>query len=220
MREWFVFYFSWFDAIKLLPQESQLEALTSIIWYAKDWKEMTIEDPLANAIFTMAQPQIDANEKRYTDWKKWGRPKKQGSTKKETFTESTTHTTQKETVKEKTEFEKTLDEFIKMRKAIKKPITDEWIKLVKQKLEKMYPWNETLQIQVLQNSISNSRQGVFPLKEGDDKYNKDNELVKKYKEQAKQIREKAILDEINKYKNDGNENSMNTTFDRRSEISC
>jgi hypothetical protein len=44
--------------------------------------------------------------------------------------------------------------------------------------------------------------------------------VKKYKEQAKQIREKAILDEINKYKNDGNENSMNTTFDRRSEISC
>ena len=113
-----------------------------------------------------------------------------------------------------------MDSFIEMRKAIKKPITEEWIKLVKQKLEKMYPWNEALQIQVLQNSISNSRQGVFPLKEGKDKIDQNSELVKKYKEQARQIREKAILDEINKYKNDGNENSMNATFDRRAEMQC
>ena len=214
MREWFIFYFSRFEAIKKLPKESQLEALTSIIEYAKEWKELTIEDPLANAIFIMAQPQIDANEKRYVSWKKWGRPKKQGSTK--TSTETTTQSKTVE-VKEKTEFEKTLDEFIKMRKAIKKPITEEWIKLVKQKLEKMYPWNEALQIQVLQNSISNSRQGVFPLKEGKDKIDQNSELVKKYKEQARQIREKAILDEINKYKN---EKSETWTFDRRSEISC
>lgn len=163
MREWFIFYFSRFEAIKKLPKESQLEALTSIIEYAKEWKELTIEDPLANAIFIMAQPQIDANEKRYVAWKKWGRPKKQGSTKKSWTSETTTHTTSE--VKEKTEFEKTLDEFIKMRKAIKKPLTEEWIKLVKQKLEKMYPGNQDLQIQVLQNSISNSWQWVFPLKE-------------------------------------------------------
>jgi hypothetical protein len=118
-------------------------------------------------------------------------------------------------VKEKTEFEKTMDSFIEMRKAIKKPITEEWIKLVKQKLEKMYPWNEALQIQVLQNSISNSRQWVFPLKEGKEKIDQNSELVKKYKEQARQIREKAILDEINKY-----EKPKTWTFDRRSEISC
>lgn len=130
---------------------------------------------------------------------------------KKTSTESTT---QKAEVKEKTELEKTMDSFIEMRKAIKKPITEEWIKLVKQKLEKMYPWNEALQIQVLQNSISNSRQGVFPLKEGKDKIDQNSELVKKYKEQARQIREKAILDEINKYKN---EKPENWTFDRRAE---
>ena len=161
------------------------------------------------------------NESEQRSERRKNAPKKQGSTKKKSETsETTTHTTHTTEVKEKTEFEKTLDEFIKMRKAIKKPITEEWIKLVKQKLEKMYPWNEALQIQVLQNSISNSRQGVFPLKEGKDKIDQNSELVKKYKEQARQIREKAILDEINKYKNDGNENSMNATFDRRAEMQC
>ena len=69
----------------------------------------------------------------------------------------------------------------------------------------MYPGNQDLQIQVLQNSISNSWQGVFPLKEGKDKIDQNSELVKKYKEQARQIREKAILDEINKYKNEKSE---------------
>lgn len=161
------------------------------------------------------------NESEQRSERRKNAPNKKGSTKKKiSETSTTTQTTQKVEVKEKTEFEKTLDEFIKMRKAIKKPITEEWIKLVKQKLEKMYPWNEALQIQVLQNSISNSRQGVFPLKEGKDKIDQNSELVKKYKEQARQIREKAILDEINKYKNDGNENSMNATFDRRAEMQC
>ena len=155
------------------------------------------------------------NESEQRSERRKNAPKKQGSTKKKiSETSTTTHTTQKVEVKEKTEFEKTIDSFIEMRKAIKKPITEEWIKLVKQKLEKMYPWNEALQIQVLQNSISNSRQGVFPLKEGKDKIDQNSELVKKYKEQARQIREKAILDEINKYKN---EKSETWTFDRRSE---
>jgi len=164
------------------------------------------------------------NESEQRSERRKNAPKKQGSTKKKSETSETTthttHTTHTTEVKEKTEFEKTLDEFIKMRKAIKKPLTEEWIKLVKQKLEKMYPWNEALQIQVLQNSISNSRQGVFPLKEGKEKIDQNSELVKKYKEQARQIREKAILDEINKYKNDGNEKSMNATFDRRAEMQC
>lgn len=161
------------------------------------------------------------NESEQRSERRKNAPKKQGSTKKKSETsETTTHTTHTTEVKEKNEFEKTLDEFIKMRKAIKKPITEEWIKLVKQKLEKMYPGNQDLQIQVLQNSISNSWQWVFPLKEGKDKIDQNSELVKKYKEQARQIREKAILDEINKYKNDGNENSMNATFDRRAEMQC
>lgn len=160
---------------------------------------------------------LKEKEEREACWSQGWRGNKKGSTKKTKTSETstTTQTTQKAEVKEKTEFEKAIDEFIKMRKAIKKPITEEWIKLVKQKLEKMYPGNEALQIQVLQNSISNSWQWVFPLKEGKEKIDQNSELVKKYKEQAREIREKAILDEINKY-----EKPKTWTFDRRSEISC
>ena len=183
------------------------------------YKTLPIEQR-AEGLQLLIEWMIQEKEERENCWSQGWR-KTKGSTKKKSETsETTTHTTHTTEVKEKTEFEKTLDEFIKMRKAIKKPLTEEWIKLVKQKLEKMYPWNQDLQIQVLQNSISNSRQGVFPLKEGKDKIDQNSELVKKYKEQARQIREKAILDEINKYKNDGNENSMNATFDRRAEMQC
>jgi hypothetical protein len=181
------------------------------------YKTLPIEQR-AEGLQLLIEWMIQEKEERENCWSQGWR-KTKGSTKKKSETsETTTHTTHTTSeVKEKNEFEKTLDEFIKMRKAIKKPITEEWIKLVKQKLEKMYPGNQDLQIQVLQNSISNSRQWVFPLKEGKDKIDQNSELVKKYKEQARKIREQSILDEINKYKN---EKSETWTFDRRSEISC
>jgi hypothetical protein len=64
------------------------------------------------------------NESEQRSERRKNAPKKQGSTKK-AKSETSTTTTQKVEVKEKNEFEKTLDEFIKMRKAIKKPITEE-----------------------------------------------------------------------------------------------
>lgn len=106
------------------------------------------------------------NESEQRSERRKNAPKKQGSTKKKSETsETTTHTTHTTEVKEKTEFDKALDGFIEMRKKIKKPLTEQWLKLIKDKLEKMYPWKEYLQIKVLNNSISNSRQGIFPLKE-------------------------------------------------------
>ena len=104
------------------------------------------------------------NESEQRSERRKNAPKKQGPTKK-TKSETSTTTTQKVEVKEKSEFDKTIDSFIEMRKAIKKPLTKDWLKLIKDKLEKMYPWNIELQIKVLNNSISNSRQWVFPLKE-------------------------------------------------------
>lgn len=104
------------------------------------------------------------NESEQRSERRKNAPKKQGSTKK-AKSETSTTTTQKVEVKEKSEFDKTIDAFIEMRKTIKKPLTKDWLKLIKDKLEKMYPWNIELQIKVLNNSISNSRQWVFPLKE-------------------------------------------------------
>lgn len=105
------------------------------------------------------------NESEQRSERRKNAPKKQGSTKKKISetSETTTHTTSE--VKEKSDFDKAIDGFVEMRKKIKKPLTEQWLKLIKEKLEKLYPWKQDLQIKVLNNSISNSRQWVFPLKE-------------------------------------------------------
>ena len=60
-------------------------------------------------------------------------------------------------------YKDTLKAFIKMRKSIKKPITDYGLKLIINKLDKMTTNNDE-KIAILEQSIMNSWQGVFPLK--------------------------------------------------------
>ena len=75
-RESFIWYSSFSNAIKALPDEDQLKLFRYITDYwiygiePEDWKTV------ANALFCLVKPQIDANNKRYKDWKKWWRPKK------------------------------------------------------------------------------------------------------------------------------------------------
>lgn len=76
-----VFYRSFASAIKKLPEEFQLTALWAIIDYGLDGKEPS-DNGIAEAIFSMAKPQIDANNKRYNNGLKGGRLK-QGENKTE-----------------------------------------------------------------------------------------------------------------------------------------
>ena len=62
------------------------------------------------------------------------------------------------------ELKQTIYEFIKMRKAIKKPLTTRGLELMINKLRKMTS-NTNEQIQILNNSIMNNWLGIFPLKE-------------------------------------------------------
>ena len=62
------------------------------------------------------------------------------------------------------ELKQTVYEFIKMRKAIKKPLTTRGLELMINKLKKMTS-NTNDQIQILNNSIMNNWLGIFPLKE-------------------------------------------------------
>ena len=62
------------------------------------------------------------------------------------------------------ELKQTIYEFIKMRKAIKKPLTTRGLELMINKLKKMTS-NTNEQIQILNNSIMNNWLGIFPLKE-------------------------------------------------------
>lgn len=73
MRDSFVFYRSFYEAIKRLPEKEQAESFRAIMEYALNDNEPK-EDGVATAIYLMAKPQIDANNKRYQNGTKGGRP--------------------------------------------------------------------------------------------------------------------------------------------------
>jgi len=75
MREGYVFYRSWNDAIQMLPEEYQLEAYKSIMNYALNGVEPE-GNGIVSAFFLMAKPIIDKNEERAVNGSKGGRPSK------------------------------------------------------------------------------------------------------------------------------------------------
>ena len=76
-RDWFVFYKSFYRAIqKIQDKEERLKAYESIVAYGIMWQEPDEDDWDAWMVFILVQPQIDANNKKYADWCKWWRPKK------------------------------------------------------------------------------------------------------------------------------------------------
>ena len=69
MRDSVVFYRSFYDAIKNIPEADQLKVYTAIMEYAMNDVQPEI-DGIALAIFLLVKPQIDANNKRYENGKK------------------------------------------------------------------------------------------------------------------------------------------------------
>ena len=66
------------------------------------------------------------------------------------------------------EFEITMNEFIKFRKDIKKPLTERAKELILKDLEKLAPGDEKTQIAILNQSIKRGWAGVFKLKDAED----------------------------------------------------
>ena len=73
MRDSFVFYRSFADAIAGLPTEEYKKVMQAIIGYALDGTEPTAGG-IEYTVFCLVKPQIDANNKRYENGKKGGRP--------------------------------------------------------------------------------------------------------------------------------------------------
>ena len=74
MKESFVFYESFLNALDELDSETELKIYRAITHYALRNEEPELTGT-ALAIFHLIKPQIDANNKRYEDGKKGGRPK-------------------------------------------------------------------------------------------------------------------------------------------------
>ena len=83
MRDSIVFYRSFYEAIKEIPLEEQGVVYNAIYGYALDGIEPELTG-VAKAIFLLVKPQIDANNAKYENGKKGGKPKaNQNETKPE-----------------------------------------------------------------------------------------------------------------------------------------
>ena len=74
-RESFVFYRSFYEGIKELPRDIQGEVLTAIMEYGLNGATTENQKPITKAMFALIKPQIDANNQRFDNGKRGGRPK-------------------------------------------------------------------------------------------------------------------------------------------------
>lgn len=69
VRDGFVFYRSFYEAIRELPRDVQGEIYTAIVEYGLYGKETERLKPIARSIFALVKPQLDANTARYVNGK-------------------------------------------------------------------------------------------------------------------------------------------------------
>ena len=75
MRDSFVFYRSFYEAIKLLPKKYQHICFQQLCEYALNDKPLEGLPGTVEAILKSFKPQVDANNRRYENGLKGGRPK-------------------------------------------------------------------------------------------------------------------------------------------------
>ncbi len=67
-RDSFIFYRSFYEAIKEVPENAQLQIYKAISIYALEQEEIELTG-IAKAIFSLVKPQLDANYKKYENGK-------------------------------------------------------------------------------------------------------------------------------------------------------
>lgn len=80
-RDSFIFYRSFYEAIKEIPEENQLKVYKAISNYALNQDEIEL-DGVSKAIFSLIKPQLDANYKKYENGKQ-KKSKKEANDKQE-----------------------------------------------------------------------------------------------------------------------------------------
>ena len=76
-KDSFVFYRSFFEALQDMGKEEQADCLMTLCDYALNGEEATRKPPtpMAGMFLKLVKPQIDANNRRYENGQKGGRPK-------------------------------------------------------------------------------------------------------------------------------------------------
>lgn len=76
MRDSFIFYRSFYEAIKDLPKKEYEECIRAICEYGLNGKIVEVSGKMSKVAMTLILPQLEANYKRYANGSKGGRPKK------------------------------------------------------------------------------------------------------------------------------------------------
>lgn len=193
MTDGFVFYRSFAEALQDIPAEQFKDIVLALSSYALDGIEPDNLDAISKALFTLMRPQIDANAKRREAGRKGGEANAkqiEASVKQNEATPKQTEAKDKvkekvkdkdkdkEKVKEKDiapevavatldapdEVKQSMQEFVNMRKSIKKPMTGNAVKLMYGRLVKLSKDPGT-QREILEQSIRHSWQDVYELKD-------------------------------------------------------
>lgn len=166
-EESFVFFTSWLEAIEELESDTEkYKAFVSIMKYQAYGTEPEVTGA-PKAIFNMAKPIADGMHKRritsIENGKKGGRPKKE---KKQEPKEIKLFEKEEDIYAGySNKFKEAMNEFKKMRKAMKKPLaTEKAEKMLLNKLGELATDEET-KIRIIEQSILRGWQSVYPLKE-------------------------------------------------------
>lgn len=73
-RNWFIFYHSFWEAISELPNENQLALYQAIANFSFNLKEPKLSG-INKTVWILIKPQLEANNRRYQNSKKWWAPK-------------------------------------------------------------------------------------------------------------------------------------------------
>lgn len=76
-RDSFLFYRSYYEAIKNLPDSTKLEVYNAVMEYGLYSNEIELHDGFARSIFTLIKPVLETNNKRFKGGKSGGRPRKE-----------------------------------------------------------------------------------------------------------------------------------------------
>ena len=74
MRDSFIFYRSFYEATQYLEKEQKADLFDAIANYALNQEQCKL-DNVCSALFSLIKPQLDANQQRYMNGKKGGKPK-------------------------------------------------------------------------------------------------------------------------------------------------
>ena len=124
MRDSFVFYSSFYEAIQTLDSADAGECVKALANYALNGVLPEDNKPLVKMFFTLVKPQVDANNQKYENGLKGGRPKNQTETKNKP-NKNQTETKPEPNVNENVNVNILKKENIKEKKIFQKPSLEE-----------------------------------------------------------------------------------------------